>query len=97
MQGSSAVTFQCDLTSRQETDNSAHLEEQNKQHHASSNLRFDLHSQNHFSVVFKSKTTTCFGCITLVHGQLTSLSRMACLYMGIDRFNSSLSQRVARG
>ena len=50
------------LTSRQETDSSAHLDKLSEQHHVSPNSRFDLHSP-----------TTLYPCLRKQHGYVLCL------------------------
>ena len=77
-----------ELTSRQETDSSAHLDKRSKQHHVSANPRFDLHSPKNASLLFSKDNTATRFC---------RLCKEVCLlYAGADWLSSAVNQRVAR-
>ena len=90
------------LTSRHETDSSAHLDKRNKQHHLSSESRFNLHTdpKRLTVVVPNSKTTRVRALFTLQWyldnrppiqgGVLVRVCRA-------DWLNFSVNHRVARG
>ena len=94
----SLVSF-VELTSRQKrnTYSSAHLDKRSKQHHLSSNLRFDLQSPKSalplFSKTARSRVLFTPQWYLNNHG----LSKEACLCAGAEWLRSFVSQRVARG
>ena len=75
------------LTSRLETDSSAHLDKRSEQHLLSSNSWFILHIPKALHRCFRKQ-----------HGHVFCLqSEKACLYASADWLSPSVSQRVARG
>ena len=58
-----------ELTNRLETDSSAHLDKRNKQHHMSSNLKFDLHSPK---ALYRLFVCLCF-LLSKQHGHVLCL------------------------
>ena len=75
------------LTSRQETDDSAHLDKRSKEHHVSWNSRFDLHSLKVFD-----------GCFRKQHGhEFRLLFEETRFHAGSDWISSPVIQKVARG
>ena len=65
------------LTSRLETDSSAHLDERSKQQHVRSNSWLDLQSPKGFTVIFFFKQHATY----ILH---TLSTKEACLYAGAD-------------
>ena len=75
------------LTSRLETDSSAHLDKRNKHHHMNLKSRFGVHSPRTLHCYFRKQ-----------HGHLFCLpSKEACLNAGADWLSSVVSQRMATG
>ena len=48
----------------QESDCSAHLDKQSKQHHVNSKSRFNVHGPKETTVVFRNNTTACFALLS---------------------------------
>ena len=85
------------LTSRQETYGSTHLDKQNKHHHVCSQSCGSICTDPKCFTVLTSDTATCFVCTTTVLWQWSSQSKEAAMYMGTDWPDSSVSQREVRG
>ena len=76
------------VTCRQDSDSSSHLDKRSTQHHVCSNSRFDLQNPRRFTVVFESSTASYFVYITVVLSQPTVLFTEAGLYLDADWLSS---------